>query len=245
MQPASGRCETCRAPTSREGAGAADEVRKGGSRSHARLSIRKAAEFGRGARGIFFDVTRYELLAPALQCDSSDKFDVALLDLSLPDTAVFDTVRRFRAAAQDLPIIVLTGLRDMKLAACAIRAGAEDYLLKDEVTWQVLVRSIRYSIERRAAAWAERQHVEDLTALLHAVPGNVFRLREDGILRSLSISGLSSGSDLPGIQIERSFAPAVVAALRDGAKRALESGSVVVVEWLESRRRSEVRARRR
>ena len=55
--------------------------------------------------------------------------------------------------APDTPIILLTGLEDQKLAMDAIKAGAQDYLLKEELTRSLLIRTTRYAMERGALFW--------------------------------------------------------------------------------------------
>ncbi|MCC5640309.1 response regulator [Nostoc sp. CHAB 5844] len=77
-----------------------------------------------------------------------DKFDVVLLDLGLPDSVGLDTLKEYRAAVPDIPVVVLTGVDDEELAMQALAEGAQDYLVKDQITIQRLVRAIRYAIER-------------------------------------------------------------------------------------------------
>ncbi|QLE58656.1 ATP-binding protein [Nostoc sp. TCL26-01] len=76
------------------------------------------------------------------------KFDVVLLDLHLPDATGLDTLKAYRAAIPDIPVVVLTGLDDEDLALQALAQGAQDYLVKDQITMQRLVCAIRYAIER-------------------------------------------------------------------------------------------------
>lgn len=75
--------------------------------------------------------------------------DVVLLDLSLPDSWGLDTFARAHAQAPEVPIVLLTRLDDEALGVKAVREGAQDYLVKGEVDSKVLVRSIRYAIERQ------------------------------------------------------------------------------------------------
>ena len=74
--------------------------------------------------------------------------DLLLLDLGLPDGSGIDTVRRVRAAAPDVPVIVLTGMDDEQLAAQAMKAGAQDYLIKGHIGNRALPSAMRYAIER-------------------------------------------------------------------------------------------------
>jgi signal transduction histidine kinase len=75
--------------------------------------------------------------------------DIVLVDMGLPDEHGLATVRRARAAAPGVPVIVLTGLDDEVLAAEAMRVGAEDYLIKGQIESRALPRALRHAIERR------------------------------------------------------------------------------------------------
>ncbi len=92
--------------------------------------------------------------------------DVALLDLGLPDSRGIETFTRAKAAAPDVPIIVLSGLDDQDLALRAVREGAQEYLVKGEFDGALLARAIRYAIGRagaeRALHESERRFREDL-----------------------------------------------------------------------------------
>jgi signal transduction histidine kinase len=74
--------------------------------------------------------------------------DIVLLDMGLPDGHGLDTLRRARAAAPDVPMIVLTGLDDEALAAEAMKEGAQDYLIKGQIENRALPRALRHAIER-------------------------------------------------------------------------------------------------
>jgi DNA-binding response OmpR family regulator len=75
--------------------------------------------------------------------------DVILLDLSLPDTHGLESFAKARNLFPQLPIIVLTGLDDKNVALQAVQAGAQDYLVKSQTEGDIIVRSIRYAVERR------------------------------------------------------------------------------------------------
>ena len=72
-------------------------------------------------------------------------FDVLLLDLSLPDGNGLLTFRSVIGKTVSVPIIVLTGLDDEEIAATIVELGAQDYILKRELSEPTLVRSIRYA----------------------------------------------------------------------------------------------------
>jgi signal transduction histidine kinase len=76
------------------------------------------------------------------------KFDAILLDLNLPDSVGTRSIEKIIAVSQDAPVIILTGYTDIKLAVESLKLGVQDYLLKDEITAALLLKSIAYSIER-------------------------------------------------------------------------------------------------
>jgi PAS domain S-box-containing protein len=116
--------------------------------------------------------------ADALQCQTecavciedalvrlSQTFEVVLLDLGLPDSQGLSTVARMVAAAPDTPILVLTVCEDEELAREALRAGAQDYLLKNRIESNLLARAIRYAIERKQREVEQRRAEEELRLL--------------------------------------------------------------------------------
>ena len=96
-----------------------------------------------------FQLTHVLRLGEALVLLAKGGIDIILLDLGLPDGHGLDTVRRARAVAPEVPLIVLTGLEDEALAAEAMKEGAQDYLIKGEIENRALPRVLRYSIERQ------------------------------------------------------------------------------------------------
>ncbi|GAX37528.1 hybrid sensor histidine kinase/response regulator [Nodularia sp. NIES-3585] len=115
-----------------------------------------------------------EQLLSALDLIARDSFDVILLDLSLPDSQGLDTFISMAHHAKATPIIVLTGLDDETLALRAMQEGAQDYLVKGQVTGDLLVRSMRYAIERQSSENALRQSEERFRVALKNSPIFVF-----------------------------------------------------------------------
>ncbi|MCG8604597.1 response regulator [bacterium] len=79
---------------------------------------------------------------------AKDRFDLILLDLALPDSQGLATFDRVHAQTPQIPIVVLSGLDDEEVAIKAMQKGAQDYLVKGQVESRLLVRFIRYAIER-------------------------------------------------------------------------------------------------
>jgi len=74
---------------------------------------------------------------------------ITILDLSLPDSSGLDSLYGIQEAAGRIPIIILTGLDDTNMALDAIKAGAQDYLVKGEFNKNLLQKAIQYSVERK------------------------------------------------------------------------------------------------
>src|SRR5512134_757460 len=100
--------------------------------------------------------------------------DAVLLDLSLPDSHGISTLVRMRAAAKGIPIVVLTSIEDEALGMQLIQAGAQDYLIKGQVTGQLLMRALRYAAERRRAEEALGESEARIRAILDNSPNLVF-----------------------------------------------------------------------
>jgi response regulator RpfG family c-di-GMP phosphodiesterase len=114
------------------------------------------------ATGDRLEVRHVERLCEAFGQLDRSAFDIVLLDLSLPDARGLDTLSRVREHAPNLPIVVLTGLDDDEVALRAVKAGAQDYLVKGQAGGALLVRAVRYAIERKRVEEALRRAQEDL-----------------------------------------------------------------------------------
>ena len=90
-------------------------------------------------------------LASGLERLAAGDIDIALLDLSLPDSHGADTFRRAHACAPQVPMIVLSGTDNEALAVKTVQEGAQDYLVKGHADGPLLARSLLYAIERKRA----------------------------------------------------------------------------------------------
>ncbi|MFA7007075.1 MAG: response regulator, partial [Verrucomicrobiia bacterium] len=98
-----------------------------------------------------FELVHVERLEAALTRLKERAFDVVLLDLSLPDSRGLATFRNLHSQTPDVPVVVLTGLDDETTAITAAKEGAQDYLVKGQFNRGLLVRAMRYAIERKRA----------------------------------------------------------------------------------------------
>jgi len=75
--------------------------------------------------------------------------DIILLDLGLPDAQGLESIRRARAVAPGVPLVVLTSLDDESMASQALQEGVQDYLIKGQIDARGLLRALRYAVERK------------------------------------------------------------------------------------------------
>ena len=115
-----------------------------------------------------------DTLRAALHCLQTADVDVVLLDLMLPDSVGLETFRRVQHAARRVPIIVLSGVDDESLATSTVKEGAQDYLVKADFTPAVLIRAIRYAVERARIRSALDEEREFARALVNAIPERIY-----------------------------------------------------------------------
>ena len=93
---------------------------------------------------------------------------LVLLDLSLPDSFGIHSFRQLKAVVNKIPVIILTHLSDTTLALEAIKEGAQDYLVKGELTESLLVKTIQYSLERERTLENLRESNERFNTVVRA-----------------------------------------------------------------------------
>lgn len=94
-----------------------------------------------------FDVSHVVRLDEGIRYLITYKFDVIFLDLCLPDSKGIETFNMMNYNANDIPIIVLTGLEEEIFAESALGKGADEYLVKGEIDTKILVKSVKDSLE--------------------------------------------------------------------------------------------------
>jgi len=109
--------------------------------------------------------------------------DCVLLDLNMPGTAGLASLHAVLRADDHAAVCVLTGLDDEHLGMAAVAAGAQDYLVKGKVDGEVLIRALRYAVERRRAETSMLRLREEELAAAESV-----RL-ERGLLPSPLLAG--------------------------------------------------------
>lgn len=107
-------------------------------------------------------VTWKETLADGMSAVADENFDAILLDLSLPDSTLAETLPAMLPVAHECPILVLTSLDEREMALEAVRSGAQDFLVKTQITGELLLRAIRHAIDRKHSERKLRQYSEEL-----------------------------------------------------------------------------------
>ena len=130
--------------------------------------------------------------------------DCVLLDLYLPDTTGLDWMRAFPEGRERPPVVLLTGLANHQTALEALQGGAEDYLVKDELTAGVLARTIRHAVERgrtRRALEESRRKIEEV-AFLDPLTGMLNRRGLEHMLRGNLARAERAGAPLSAILLD-------------------------------------------
>jgi glutamate dehydrogenase (NAD(P)+) len=124
-----------------------------------------------------FALSKAQQLEEGIQRLREGGIDIVLLDLVLPDSEGLETFLHLRSEVPEVPVVVQTGIDDIKIAAKAVESGAQDYLVKGQIGRDVLTRSLRYALERARARTAE-----------WGAP--MFRLAQQQFLKAAQIMGL-------------------------------------------------------
>ena len=111
--------------------------------------VRLIREWLRAPRENRFTVESAGRLDTGLKRLSVERYELVLLNLSLPDSKGMTTLQKVRKQAPHVPVIVQGPMTDESLAVNTLKQGAQDYLPKSEMNASLLTRSIRYAIERQ------------------------------------------------------------------------------------------------
>jgi PAS domain S-box-containing protein len=133
-----------------------------------------------GSAGRKYRVSVVGSLCDALSFLSKTQVDVVLLDMKLPDVSGLSAFYQIAAAHPKLPIIILTLMSDKRAAKAAIRAGAQDYLIKRDLNGVLLRRSMRYAVARKRAEWDYKTEHERFRGIYESSKDAIGYMRGDG-----------------------------------------------------------------
>jgi DNA-binding NarL/FixJ family response regulator len=109
-------------------------------------------------------------LAKGIELLKTKNYDATLLDLNLPDSKGANTLIPILIKFPEHPVIVLTGYDDTELGVWAVQAGAQDYLSKQHVDGNLIVRTLRYAIERQKLLTRLKQSTREIEHLQGLLP---------------------------------------------------------------------------
>jgi two-component system cell cycle response regulator len=126
-----------------------------GETNHLRVSSRE------------YQIVHVQSMEGALEVLTEIPVEIILLDLNLPDSKALHSFFQIHSRAPGIPLVILCGREDESLAVSAMREGAQDYLIKDEIDCIPLARCLNYAIERQQskAAYAPATPTDELTGL--------------------------------------------------------------------------------
>ena len=122
-------------------------------------------------------------LHSGIEALAENQYDAVLLDLTLPDSSGVESCKRVHASAPTVPIVVLTGIDDQDLALATLQEGAEDYLVKGDIDSRLLVRAIRYAMERKRISLALKDAHDLLEARVEERTAQLKKMQEEANIR--------------------------------------------------------------
>lgn len=158
-------------------------------------------------------ITHCQTLAEGVSALMENDFDVALLDLSLPDSRGFETLQRLISAKPDVNVVVMTGFSDKTLGLNAVKVGAQDFLTKGVFDADLLAKTLRYAIERKnvliklAAATRAREVAEESARMKEQFIASISHEMRTPMNAIYGMSNLLAQTNLDGEQ--RSFIDSV------------------------------------
>ncbi len=173
------------------------------------LFIRRILE---KAEGHWISIETADRLSAGLASMANEAPDIILLDLTLPDSTGLDTFDRVNEVAGEVPVVVMSGIDDESLSFDAVQRGAQDYLVKGNISPRMLSRALRYAIERKRTqeqikslnAELERrvaERTEELSAMNEALSRANKELRQFDRMKSAFIDVTSHELRTPVLSI--------------------------------------------
>lgn len=187
-----------------------------------------------------FEVDHANTLEQAKEILAEEKFDVLLLELELPDSSGLATFRKIAKFANGIPIILVSGTANESMALTAVQEGAQDYLVKGQITTQILAHAIIFAIQR-----------SDLANTLHEFSQVVENFKEAVLCKSLDGTILSwnkAAADLYGYTSEEVVGRPISILMPDELKgeqdeiinRVLKGESVIQYETVRQKKNGQI-----
>jgi signal transduction histidine kinase/DNA-binding NarL/FixJ family response regulator len=156
--------------------------------------------------GINYSLKNVTTVKETLVLCMEQQFDVLLLDLGLPDSLGLETLKKIQSPNMTIPVVVMTGLDDEEIALESLRAGAQDYLVKNRLTSDNILLSIKYSIERKkiqvllkknarqfsilSSTTAAFNECEDIVSVYNVICSSINKLLDSSGVIIIQLTGL-------------------------------------------------------
>lgn len=138
-----------------------------------------------------YDITHLNSIEETYQHLSTQATDIILVNLSLYDSYGIHTFDELFNHFPDTPFIILTEIDDHLIGINAVKKGAQDYLIKEEITGYVLNRSISYSMQRKRAEKELRKSEERYRELFTRSKDAIYISTIEGDFININPSGLA------------------------------------------------------
>ena len=148
--------------------------------------------------GIVFSLKQVSTLKETLVLCSENDYDVILLDLGLPDSVGMETLKKIQLFNFKSPVVVMTGLDDEDSALEALREGAQDYLVKNRLTADSVLRGIKYSIERKKIQDLLKKNAQQFS-LLSSTTASINECDEISLIYSMTCNHISKLLERAGV----------------------------------------------
>ena len=204
--------------------------------------IRLLQEFLNADGAQHFDLVYVLRLQDGIRQAEAEPFDAILLDLALPDSHGLSSFTSLSQKVPTTPIVVLTNTNDNELAVETVRLGAQDYLVKNQITPELLIRSLNYAIERKQTAEALRRYSQALEIRVHqrtaALTQANMALRQEIEHRQQIQDALAQEKELAQVTLH-SIGDAVITTNADGEIVSINPVAEVLTGWLHQEARGQ------
>ena len=175
-----------------------------------------------------------ETIEMGLELLTRQAVDAVLLDLTLTGLNGIATLERLNSLVRHVPIILLMGSQDEELATIAMRAGAQDYLVKGELNCKLLMRSIRYAVERKASEEIIRASEERYRTLIEQASDGIFISDRQGQFEDVNSSMCALLGYTRDVLLTKNIHELIVGDFSGSIKNVmqdLQNGKVIIIEY--------------
>jgi PAS domain S-box-containing protein len=163
-------------------------------------------------------------------------YDVILLDLNLPDSHGLETLNAIIKRFPKIPVVVISGLADDDTTIEAVRRGAQDYLVKGEINGPLVMRVLRYAIERKQAETELRASEVKYRTLVLTNPNGITLTDLEGKLmlcnqQTAQLHGYEYPEDMLGINVFELVAPDDRQLAAQNTQKTFDEGRVKNAEY--------------